>query len=228
MHAFLLNELKDTDSIVFDLRDNGGGSIFFVKAIPQLFKPDFPESSSKYLRNKIGYNSLVASQYAEKTWIDSWNESKSGDRHTALKQFDMFEPTSTLGQAYLKPTPVFNNGRSFSAGELFSAAIQDSQTGTIFSEDGETSGSVANVLDTPTSCASVTAARCATGVNNGKLIEDIGVAVDSVAASTGKTTQEIAIELAKKRSLEHNPIYGHRGTKVIKWLINSAEWNQKL
>ncbi|KAL2912165.1 hypothetical protein HK105_208367 [Polyrhizophydium stewartii] len=59
-------------------------------------------------------------------------------------------------------------------------------------------------------------------------IFNLSTAVLQQAASTGKTTQEIAIELAEKRSLEHNPIYGHRGAKVIKWLINSAEWKQKL
>ncbi|KAL2912166.1 hypothetical protein HK105_208368 [Polyrhizophydium stewartii] len=203
IRSLLVNELKDTDSIVFDLRDNGGGSIFFANAIPQLFKPDFHESSAQYLRNKIGYNIFVASQYAEKTWIDSWNESKSDDRYTALKQFDTFESTNTLGQAYLKPMAVFNNGRCFSACELFSAAIQDSQTGTIFSEDGETGGGGANVFEysnllayDPTDFTALPFSAelgqysnvmrvglrrsVRNGVNNGKLIEDIGVVADYV------------------------------------------------
>jgi glutamate dehydrogenase/leucine dehydrogenase len=44
----------------------------------------------------------------------------------------------------------------------------------------------------------------------------------------GKTTQEIAIDLAEKRSLEVNPCYGHRSLQVIQWLVKSKEWNTRL
>ncbi|KAJ3323480.1 hypothetical protein HDV06_001757 [Boothiomyces sp. JEL0866] len=45
------------------------------------------------------------------------------------------------------------------------------------------------------------------------------------SASTGKTSQAIAVALADQRSLEVNPCYGHRSLQIIKWLVKSREWN---
>ncbi|RHZ56878.1 hypothetical protein Glove_396g95 [Diversispora epigaea] len=50
----------------------------------------------------------------------------------------------------------------------------------------------------------------------------------SKAETSGSTTQQIAIELAEKKSLETHPIFGHRGKQIIDSLINSDEWNSKI
>ncbi|KAJ1336889.1 hypothetical protein BSLG_006649 [Batrachochytrium salamandrivorans] len=59
-------------------------------------------------------------------------------------------------------------------------------------------------------------------------IFNLSLRVLKQAKDTGKTTQQIAIDLAEKRSMETNPLYGHRGVKIIKWLIGSNEWKHKL
>jgi glutamate dehydrogenase/leucine dehydrogenase len=45
---------------------------------------------------------------------------------------------------------------------------------------------------------------------------------------TGKTPQEIALEIAEEKSRQVHPLYGHRGQQIIDWLVRSKEWNDKL
>ncbi|CAG8543581.1 1650_t:CDS:10 [Funneliformis mosseae] len=44
------------------------------------------------------------------------------------------------------------------------------------------------------------------------------------AKATKRTPQEVAIELAEKKSFVEHPIKGHRGIQIIKDLIKSPEW----
>ncbi|CAG8481591.1 5790_t:CDS:10 [Paraglomus brasilianum] len=48
------------------------------------------------------------------------------------------------------------------------------------------------------------------------------------SARKNRTPQELSIELAEQRSWEKNPIWGHRGIKIIDSLIRSREWNRKV
>ncbi|CAG8478423.1 10071_t:CDS:10 [Diversispora eburnea] len=50
----------------------------------------------------------------------------------------------------------------------------------------------------------------------------------SKAETSESTPQQIAIELAEKKSLETHPIFGHRGKQIIDSLINSDEWNSRI
>ncbi|CAG8754840.1 8717_t:CDS:2, partial [Racocetra fulgida] len=43
----------------------------------------------------------------------------------------------------------------------------------------------------------------------------------SAAEKSSRTTQEVAIELAEKRSFVKHPIFGHRGIQIINSLVNS-------
>ncbi|KAH6577351.1 hypothetical protein BASA60_004092 [Batrachochytrium salamandrivorans] len=49
----LVNQLKDTDSVLFDVRGNGGGLISAADGIIQLFKPDVTASQFRYLKNEV-------------------------------------------------------------------------------------------------------------------------------------------------------------------------------
>jgi glutamate dehydrogenase/leucine dehydrogenase len=59
-------------------------------------------------------------------------------------------------------------------------------------------------------------------------IFNLTTAVLKESMATGKTTQEIAINIAEKRSFELNPCYGHRSLQVINWLVQSQEWKTRL
>ncbi|CAG8494546.1 11202_t:CDS:10 [Paraglomus occultum] len=47
------------------------------------------------------------------------------------------------------------------------------------------------------------------------------------SAKRNRTPQELSVELAERRSWEKNPIWGHRGIKIIDSLIQSREWKRK-
>ncbi|KAH9268101.1 hypothetical protein BASA83_009490 [Batrachochytrium salamandrivorans] len=59
VRSLLVNELKNTKSVIYDLRGNPGGDAKFADSMVQLFKPDFEPFGDRYLMNKITH-SLVA------------------------------------------------------------------------------------------------------------------------------------------------------------------------
>lgn len=44
------------------------------------------------------------------------------------------------------------------------------------------------------------------------------------AQESGRTTQQIALEMAEQRSFEIHPLYGHRGKQVIDALVKEDKW----
>ncbi|KAH6582253.1 hypothetical protein BASA60_002015 [Batrachochytrium salamandrivorans] len=56
VRSLLANELKDTNSVIYELRGNPGGSVSFSDGMVQLFKPDFHPFGDRYLMNNVTYN----------------------------------------------------------------------------------------------------------------------------------------------------------------------------
>ncbi|RKO83205.1 hypothetical protein BDK51DRAFT_38142 [Blyttiomyces helicus] len=52
-------------------------------------------------------------------------------------------------------------------------------------------------------------------------IYNLSLSVLNEAKATGRTTQEIAIAIAEKKSREVNPLYGHRGQQIIDVLVKA-------
>ncbi|KAH6577709.1 hypothetical protein BASA60_003906 [Batrachochytrium salamandrivorans] len=142
----LTNEMKDTKSVIFELRGNPGGYISFANSMPQLFKPDFIPYGARYLMNNVTHNTFVVNQDPADPWAKVWGETKPGSRYTNIAPFDSFESSNTLGQAYLRPMGIFNDGVCFSACDMFSGNIQGHRAGTIFGEEGQTGAGGANIL----------------------------------------------------------------------------------
>ncbi|KAH9269819.1 hypothetical protein BASA83_008136 [Batrachochytrium salamandrivorans] len=59
VRSLLANELKDTKSVMYELRGNSGGSVRFANSMVQLFKPDFQPFGNRYLMNQITFNIFV-------------------------------------------------------------------------------------------------------------------------------------------------------------------------
>ncbi|KAH9263994.1 hypothetical protein BASA83_012576 [Batrachochytrium salamandrivorans] len=59
VRSLLVNELKDTKSVIYDLRGNPGGDVEFADNMVQLFKPDFEPFGDRYLMNPITQNIFV-------------------------------------------------------------------------------------------------------------------------------------------------------------------------
>ncbi|KAH9246362.1 hypothetical protein BASA81_016100 [Batrachochytrium salamandrivorans] len=115
IRSLLANELKDTYSVMYELRGNSGGNVKFANSLVQLFKPDFQPFGDRYLMNKITQSIFVdgrdpnANPYAK-----AWQETKEGSRFTNVLFPNSVESVNTLGQAYLRPMGVFNDARCYS------------------------------------------------------------------------------------------------------------------
>ncbi|KAH6581767.1 hypothetical protein BASA61_008915 [Batrachochytrium salamandrivorans] len=59
VRSLLVNELKDTHSVMYELRGNSGGDAEFADSLVQLFKPDFQPFGDRYLMNKITLDVFV-------------------------------------------------------------------------------------------------------------------------------------------------------------------------
>ncbi|KAJ8329926.1 hypothetical protein O5D80_002112 [Batrachochytrium dendrobatidis] len=147
VRRLLTTQLKDTSSVMFELRGNPGGSILFANSLPQLFKADFEPFGARYIKNNVTYNIFVKGKSIHDTWVQVWNESPADSRYTNIGPFTSFEAANTYGQAYTKPMGVFTDGNCFSACDMFSANIQGHEAGTVFGEDGNTGAGGANIMD---------------------------------------------------------------------------------
>ncbi|KAH6596192.1 hypothetical protein BASA50_005232 [Batrachochytrium salamandrivorans] len=59
VRSLLANELKDTHSVMYELRGNSGGDAEFADSMVQLFKPDFEPFGDRCLMNEITQNIFV-------------------------------------------------------------------------------------------------------------------------------------------------------------------------
>ncbi|KAH6599000.1 hypothetical protein BASA50_003320 [Batrachochytrium salamandrivorans] len=148
VRSLLANELKDTKSVMYELRGNSGGSVRFANSMVQLFKPDFQPFGDRYLMNKITFNIFVRAKDPNvNPYAKAWKETKEHSRFTNVFFSNSVESANTLGQAYVRPMGVLNDGRCYSACEVFSGSIQGHGAGTIFGEDKRTGGGGAIVKE---------------------------------------------------------------------------------
>ncbi|KAH6569538.1 hypothetical protein BASA62_004811 [Batrachochytrium salamandrivorans] len=147
VRSLLVNEFKNTNSVIYELRGNPGGSVNFADGMTQLFKPDFDPFGSRFLMNNITYNIFVKDKDPNSNpFAKAWQETVPGSRYTNVFPFNSMESVNTLGQAYVRPMGVFNDAKCYSSCEVFSGSIQSHRAGTIFGEDGRTGGGGAAVL----------------------------------------------------------------------------------
>lgn len=61
IRSLLVNQLKDTDSLLFDIRDNGGGLVTMADGLPQFFIKDFVNPGFRALVSPINENIFLKS-----------------------------------------------------------------------------------------------------------------------------------------------------------------------
>ncbi|KAI8808148.1 hypothetical protein BJ742DRAFT_853811 [Cladochytrium replicatum] len=154
--SLLVNELADTEGLIIDITNNGGGFVFIADDIPQLFlrRGEFrtggfkaivsPENTA-YIEKVTGGKGELYQAYQKAL--------ANGDKYTEPIPFTSKKETNALGTAYIKPVVVYNNGRCYSACDLFSSYMQDNDLGFVIGEDGETGAGGANVLTLSSSLA---------------------------------------------------------------------------
>lgn len=142
----LLNELKDTDGLVIDLRDNTGGQIPLAEKIIQLLTPNEVTPINYILKNSETNYIYMTKSDIEDPFTELLKIARNlGTPFTSSYPISVKEEINDLGQAYFKPVAVFVNSKCYSACEVFAAQIQDHHAGIVFGEDLRTGGGGANV-----------------------------------------------------------------------------------
>ncbi|KAJ1344796.1 hypothetical protein BSLG_000311 [Batrachochytrium salamandrivorans] len=142
----LVNQLKNTDAILFDIRGNSGGLVHATDGIIQLFKSDATASTFRYLKNDATKSLFYKGLSSNNPWSKAWSATSDTSRYSGFGSMEDSSIFNTFGQVYFNPVGVYTNGACYSACEIFAAQIQDHGIGTIFGEDEATGGGGASVL----------------------------------------------------------------------------------
>ncbi len=202
-----LREFRDTDGLIIDVRDNGGGTYHILRAIYGFFMPKDAEPyvtniaafrlSKRFRENHIEYRPTYRAEW------DGWNEAERAAIAQAAKRFRpewqppegkfsdwhymVLSPNRSrdlLGDGaedlfyYDKPVVVLCNARSFSATDGFLSAFADLPQVTLVGESsGGGSGSTRR-FTLPNTEIRIALSSMASFRANGKLFDGNGVEVD--------------------------------------------------
>ncbi|RXJ74204.1 hypothetical protein CS022_03785 [Veronia nyctiphanis] len=130
-----------TDGLIVDVRDNPGGYILLADIMAQLFIPGKAEVGDfKVLVNET--NQPVIDLFGQ-FGLDI--DTSAGDKYSGTFQFTPDEVANQIGQLYYKPVAVMSNAKSYSAGDMFTCAMQDNGAAVVYGEDPQTGAGGANV-----------------------------------------------------------------------------------
>jgi hypothetical protein len=196
----LANELQNTSGLVFDVRGNPGG-IITADLIAQLFVPD-----PKPMKFRAQDTVLNRKMFNYDRFFRDFVNSKSKQWQTDPVLLNDLEEYSQFGMIYDKPVVVYTDSLCYSACELFAASMQDNGAAIIVGEDGKTGGGGASVRtaqslqrfapddlpeipysDSPSVATEISIAwaqMVRQGINQGKLVENVGVESDVVIRAT--------------------------------------------
>lgn len=216
IRRLVYENFTDTDGLLIDVRNNGGGNIIYADILSQLFMPGEADVIQARLLNtdlnRRIFNESLLGVFSNPEWTEVINEAEgTGQLFTETAPFTYDENANTFGQVYYGPVAVLTNARSYSATDLFSCAMQDNQAARLYGEDPRTGAGGANVLThatfnfvlpevfepLPEGHAMRVSWRQSIrfGANNGLTIEDLGckanynVSISSKDLVNGNTTQ---------------------------------------
>ncbi|KAH6562130.1 hypothetical protein BASA60_011224 [Batrachochytrium salamandrivorans] len=96
IRSLLANELKNTNSVIYELRGNPGGNVRFAEGMVQLFKPDFKPFGSRYLLSNITYSFFVNGKDPNVDPLaKAWQETKPGSRYSNVFPLNSVESANT-------------------------------------------------------------------------------------------------------------------------------------
>ncbi|MFD2178178.1 S41 family peptidase [Veronia pacifica] len=135
-------KMADTDSLIIDVRDNPGGYILIADIMSQMFIPGKAEVGDFKIVNSDVNKPIVdfLAQY------DLNVDMSNGGKYSNLFQFTSDEVANSIGQLYYNPVAVLSNAKSYSAGDMFTCAMQDNGAAVVYGEDPQTGAGGANVF----------------------------------------------------------------------------------
>ncbi|EGF76687.1 hypothetical protein BATDEDRAFT_92476 [Batrachochytrium dendrobatidis JAM81] len=145
VERLLTTVLKDTNSVLIDVREGDGGSMRFANDIPQLFKSKLEPFKVKYLMSKVTYNMFVHPPIDSRSSRNAWSKTPPKSKYSVLHDLTDLKTSITYDQVYTKPMGVFTSGDCASACEIMTGTVQSFKLGTVFGEDVTTAGAGAAV-----------------------------------------------------------------------------------
>ncbi|KAH6571612.1 hypothetical protein BASA60_007084 [Batrachochytrium salamandrivorans] len=140
IRGLLTNQLKNTNSLLIDLRENYGGHYIYMSLLGQLFKEDVKSMSVIMLKNNVTFNIGVKPADPHDSLVKAWYATSPTSRYSGLARSRDDSEFHLIGQAYFRPMAVLTDGNCFSACDGFASIVQDNALGTVFGEDGSTGG----------------------------------------------------------------------------------------
>lgn len=198
IRRIIYEEFDGTKGMIFDVRNNGGGSGQFSDELPQLFGRNDAVTAKDRLINteenvRLFNESVFGLAFPE--GLEALNE-VAGTDATHTRVFSLFDApgVNRFGQIYNGPVAVLANSNSYSASDYFSCHMQDSGIGFVFGEEPRTGAGGANVFEHsllaqfgPTVFSPMPGTHRARvsfgqgvrqGLNEGSFIEDFGCEAD--------------------------------------------------
>ncbi|WP_086934229.1 S41 family peptidase [Agarilytica rhodophyticola] len=151
IRRIIFEEFGDTDGLIFDVRNNGGGSIILADTLSQLFSRNEVRAINARLLNtdlnRTIFNESIFGAFSNPEWTEVINAAEgTGAIYSDLAPFTRDPDANLLGQAYYKPVAVLANARSYSATDLFTCTMRDNVAALVYGEDPRTGAGGANVI----------------------------------------------------------------------------------
>lgn len=198
----LQSEFKNTQGVIFDIRNNGGGYIAFAELMVQLFTPRTVQPLEFRLKNS-SMNHTYWDKFPTNAFTKALKLAQTQRAHyTQTIPLNTVAAANRLDQAYFGPVAVLMNSNCYSSCDMFSAIMQDHEVATIFGEDANTGAGGANNISIKFMYDGIAEAQRGVfatpmpagqdigfswrqtvrsfGLRRGDLIEDVGVIADEV------------------------------------------------
>jgi hypothetical protein len=200
------DDFANTDGLMIDIRGNGGGSTVIAERMLQLFSPKPVKPLNYIFKVTAPTLHMMKTVFPNDPFTAAAIEAQAqGKAYTKPLPLISEEQMNDLGQFYFKPVAVFNDGICYSACDMLSAQMQDNKLGVVFGENESTGGGGANVFKLSKTLSNLASSpgpfkplpngqdiifafrqTIRTGVNAGKLIENVGVKSDIINPPTIK------------------------------------------
>ena len=200
----LKNDFAQTDGLIIDIRNNGGGDVTISERMIQLFSPKAIKPMGDIMKATAATLHYMEHVSPNDPFTIAGHEAmQTGAAYTVPLALINVEEMNDIGQFYFKPIAVFTNSFCYSSCDMFAAQMQDYKLATIFGEDDTTGAGGANrftlskwiddlgknngpyeALPRGQDIMFAFRQSLRNGVNAGKLVEDEGIKSDRLAKPT--------------------------------------------
>ncbi|KAJ3079404.1 hypothetical protein HK102_003804 [Quaeritorhiza haematococci] len=147
IRGVIMNNLKETDVLLFDVRGNPGGYGALAEGLQQFFTPNEVARHTMRMMNSDFNRQWILNTVFNETYLaKSLRAAQANDTFAPEDYLNTVEEISKFGMIYAKPVGLLVDGNCYSACDIFASAMQDSGAATIFGHDSKTGAGGASVL----------------------------------------------------------------------------------